>query len=121
MVHLGSTGCKGNPATGEIVSCAHENRFPVVFDRFDAETQRVNLDLARLFADSDIVADKGGAVGCMSALDDPECPAVFRALGLNLGDSAPGAGDAGKPTKPGVSPIFSVGSAETSKIAGARR
>jgi uncharacterized repeat protein (TIGR04052 family) len=121
MVHLGSTGCKGNPATGEIVSCAHENRFSVAFDRFDPKTQRVELDLTKLLEGSDITVDKGGAVGCMAALDDPECPAVFRALGLNLADSAPGAGDAGKQTKPGVSPIFSAGRAEAAKIAGGKK
>jgi uncharacterized repeat protein (TIGR04052 family) len=121
MVHIGSTGCKGNPATGEIVACAHENRFPVTLDRFDAKTQRVELDLTKLLAGSDISVDKGGAVGCMAALDDPDCPAVFRALGLNLTDSAAGANDAGRPTQRGVSPIFSAGPAETAKIAGGER
>lgn len=121
MVHLGSTGCKGNPATGEIVSCAHENRFTVAFDRFDPKTQRVNFDLTALFEGSDLLADKGGAIGCMSALDDPECAAVFRQLGLNLGESAPGAGDAGKQSKPGVSSVFSLGSAKPAKLAGDRQ
>jgi len=121
MVHIGSTGCKGNPATGEIVSCAHENRFPVIFDRFDPKTQRVELDLTKLLAESDLTIDRGGAVGCMAALDDPDCPAVFAALGLNLGDSAPGANDAGKPTRRGASPVFSVGPAEAPKIAGAKQ
>jgi uncharacterized repeat protein (TIGR04052 family) len=121
MVHIGSTGCKGNPATGEIVACAHENRFPVTLDRFDAKTQRVELDLTKLLEGSDISVDKGGAVGCMAALDDPDCPAVFRALGLNLTDSAAGANDAGRPTQRGVSPIFSAGPAETAKIAGGER
>ncbi|PWB94912.1 MbnP family copper-binding protein [Methylosinus sporium] len=120
MVHIGSTACKGNPATGEIVACAHENRFTVALDRFDPKTQRVEFDLSKLLENSDIVADKGGAVGCMSALDDPECPAVFSALGLNLGDSAAGAGDAGKQTKPGVSPIFKVG-ATAAKVVGAKQ
>ncbi len=110
MVHLGSNGCKGNPATGEIVSCAHKNRFTVTFDRFDPKTQQVNLDLTTLFKDSDISVDKGGAIGCMTALDDPECPAIFKAFGLNLADTAPGAADAGLQTKAGVSPMFSVGS-----------
>jgi uncharacterized repeat protein (TIGR04052 family) len=116
MVHIGSTGCKGNPATGEIVSCAHENRFTVTFDRFDPKTQRVEFDFTRLFASSDILADRGGAVGCMSALDDPECPAIFEALGLNLSESAPGANDAGKQTKPGVSPVFKIGPAKTADL-----
>jgi uncharacterized repeat protein (TIGR04052 family) len=109
MVHTGSNGCKGNPATGEIVACAHQNRFTVTLDRFDAKTQQVNLDLTTLFKDSDITVDKGGAVGCMTGLDDPECPAVFKALGLNLTDTAPGANDAGKQTRPGVSPAFVAG------------
>ncbi|PWB83786.1 MAG: metallo-mystery pair system four-Cys motif protein [Methylocystaceae bacterium] len=121
MVHLGSTGCKGNPATGEIVSCAHENRFTVSFDRFDPKTQRVNFDLTALFDGSDLLSDKGGAVGCMSALDDPECPAVFRQLGLNLTESAPGAGDAGKQTKAGASPVFEVGETRTAKVGSSKQ
>lgn len=120
MVHLGSTACKGNPATGEIVSCAHENRFTIAFDRFDPKTQRVEFDLTRLFENSDLLVDKGGAVGCMSALDDPECPPIFAALGLNLADSAQGAGDAGKQTKPGVSPVFKVGPAKAKLMGGKR-
>ncbi len=121
MVHLGSNGCKGNPATGEIVSCAHQNRFTVTFDRFNAKTQQVNFDLTALFRDSDLLVDKGGAVGRMTALDDPECPAVFRALGLNLVDTAPGAADAGQQTKIVVSPVFSVGSAAPSQVAGGKK
>jgi uncharacterized repeat protein (TIGR04052 family) len=119
MVHTGSNGCKGNPATGEIVSCAHQNRFTVTLDHFDAKTQQVNLDLTTLFKDSDISVDKGGAVGCMTALDDPECPAIFKALGLNLTDTAPGAKDAGLQTKVGVSPVFAPGPIVT--IAGAKK
>jgi uncharacterized repeat protein (TIGR04052 family) len=108
-VHLGSSSCKGNPATGEIVACARENRFTVTFDRFDPETQRVELDLTSLFENTDLLSDKGSAMGCMSAPDDPECPAIFAALGLNLTASAAGASDAGKQTVRGVSPIFKVG------------
>jgi uncharacterized repeat protein (TIGR04052 family) len=121
MVHLGSNGCKGNPATGEVVSCAYQNRFSLSFDRFDPKKQRVELDLTRLFANSDLLVDKGGAVGCMTALDDPECPAIFAAFGLNLAESAPGAGDAGKQIKPGYSPIFSVGAAKTPTKLGAQQ
>jgi uncharacterized repeat protein (TIGR04052 family) len=105
MVHLGSSGCKGNPATGEIVSCAYPNRFSVTLDRFNPKTEQVNLDLMTLFRESDINIDKGGAVGCMTAADDPECPTIFKAIGLNPLGAAGGASQ----TKPGVSPIFSVG------------
>jgi len=121
LVHLGSAGCKGNPATGEIVSCLRENRFTVTFDRFDPKTQRVELDLTRLFEATDLAVDKGGAVGCMSGPDDPECSPVFAALGLNLSESAPGARDAGKQTKAGVSPVFKIGAAEPAKVAGAEQ
>lgn len=108
MVHLGSTGCKGNPATGEIITCARPNRFVVSFERFDPRAQMVVLDLARLFAGSDLSADKGGAIGCMSDPSDPECGAIFQAIGLNLNETRPGAGDEGRQTSPGRSSIFTA-------------
>jgi hypothetical protein len=43
----------------------------------------VVLDLAVLFAATDLTRDQGGAVGCMSAPDDADCPALFERLGLN--------------------------------------
>lgn len=108
MVHLGSTGCKGNPATGEIVSCAKPNRFPVAFDHFDMQKEVVALDLAELFKTTDLSVDKGEAIGCMSNPVDPECGAIFAAFGLNLNDTSPGAGNGGQPIHPGKSPIFTV-------------
>lgn len=108
MVHLGSTGCKGNPATGEIVTCARPNRFKVVFDHFDVPKDIVEFDLAELFRTSDLSVDKGEAIGCMSNPVDPECGAIFAAFGLNLNDSRPNAGDEGLPTQAGSSPVFKV-------------
>jgi uncharacterized repeat protein (TIGR04052 family) len=108
FVHLGSTGCTGNPATGEIVACKSPNRFRVTFERFDPAKDTVEIDLTALFKDSDLTVDKGGAIGCMSGPDDPECTAIFGTLGLNLAESKPGAGDAGQPTVGGRSPIFKV-------------
>lgn len=83
-LHLGSTACKGNPVAGEGVSCANANRFDVALAPFDASRQRVDLDLAALYAGSDLAADAGGASGCMSAPDDPECAPLFARLGLAL-------------------------------------
>ena len=57
----------------------------------------------------------------MSAVDDPECVAIFRQLGLNLAESAPGAGDAGKQTTPGVSPVFKIGGGEMAKVVGGKQ
>lgn len=108
MVHLGSTACSGNPATGEIVECKQPNRFTVAFDRFDVAKDIVEIDLTTLFKDSDLTQDRGGAVGCMSGGKDPECPAIFAALGLNLAETQAGTGDAGQQTRAGISPIFKV-------------
>lgn len=109
FVHLGSTGCVGNPAGNETVTCTRSNRIPVRFSGFDPRTQQVVLDLRQLFLTSDLGRDLGGAVGCMSGPDDPECGPVFTQLGLNLTDSAPGAGDAGQPRfADGRSAVFRI-------------
>ena len=101
FVHLGSTGCTGNPVSGETVSCMRPNRLPVVLNSFDPAKQNVVLDLAALFGSSELGSDSGGAVGCMSNPADKECNAIFERLGLAL--------ETGLSLKPGVSPVFSAG------------
>lgn len=108
MVHLGSTGCAGNPATGEIVACARPNRITVALARFDATKDEVAIDLSTLFKDSNLTRNRAGAIGCMSDPSDPECGPIFAGLGLNLNQSHPGAGDEGRQTWPGHSPLFKV-------------
>lgn len=100
FLHLGSTECAGNPAKGETASCKRSNRVPVVFPAFDPATQAVRLDLASLFAASNIAKDQGAAVGCMSAATDADCPPVFGRLGLSL--------ETGQPVEPGKSPAFTA-------------
>lgn len=90
-LHLGSTGCAGDPAKGEAVTCSTPNRVPVAFPAFDAARQQVVLDLAVLFRDSELGRDGGGALGCMSGPEDPECPPVFRQLGVSPATSQPAA------------------------------
>jgi uncharacterized repeat protein (TIGR04052 family) len=82
-LHLGSTGCAGDPVKGEPVTCTNPNRIPVKLPAFDPARQPVVLDLRSLFADSDLSRDGGGAPGCMSGVDDPDCPGVFTRLGLD--------------------------------------
>lgn len=106
-LHLGSTGCKGDPLTGEITSCASANRVPVRLESFDPEKQRVILDLGSLLSETDLNRDWGGATGCMSAPSDPECGPIFEKLGLNLKETDVDANDAGKPSKNG-SQLFRV-------------
>lgn len=81
-LHLGSTGCSGDPVKGEMVICTTPNRVAVRFPVFSAARDRVVLDLATLFDETDLGHDGGGALGCMSGADDPDCPGVFRQLGL---------------------------------------
>lgn len=83
-MHLGSTGCTGNPASGEIVDCTAPNRLELEFDSFNVDTQQVLVDLQPLFLSSNVGVDLGGSFGCMSGKTDPECAAMFEALGLDL-------------------------------------
>lgn len=98
MLHLGSTGCRGDAVKGEIASCANPNRIPVRLASFDSARQRVALDLKALFAGIDLGKDKGFSTGCMSGPADPECAPMFDNLGLRLKETAPDANDAGQST-----------------------
>ncbi|MFN3985760.1 MAG: MbnP family copper-binding protein [Rhodocyclaceae bacterium] len=83
-LHLGATGCTGNPVSGETVSCTSSNRMELRFDDFNADTQRFVIDLQSLLLTTDLSLDYGGPYGCMSGKTDPECPVVFEALSLDL-------------------------------------
>lgn len=82
FVHLGSTGCSGNPATGETARCSAANRPEIALRRFDAARQRVAVDLKALLAGVDVTVNGGGAGGCMAGMTDPECAPIFKAFGL---------------------------------------
>lgn len=90
-IHLGSTNCTGGDSlTGLGVSCSNPNRLPVKFAAFNPSSQQVVLDIQQLLASSNLSQDSGGAVGCMSGTTDPECPAIFDKLDLNLATSPAG-------------------------------
>lgn len=99
-LHLGATGCNGNPVTGETVACQRANRIPLTLPDFDPAKQQVALDLAALFQDSTLGEDRGAAVGCMSGPSDPECVTLFPRLGLDL--------NSGQPVQHGHSPAFAA-------------
>ncbi len=91
--HLGSTGCTGNPQTGETVSCSSENRPLIELDVSDIANQQLVINYAKLIENNALLSDQGGAVGCMSGPTDPECAAVFDALGMGIAgndDPTPG-------------------------------
>lgn len=83
-VHLGSTGCTGNPVTGETVSCGRPDRMNFHFHDFNVATQKIVVDVAALFTSSNLNEDLGGPVGCMSGATDPECDAIFKVMKLDL-------------------------------------
>lgn len=101
-VHLGSTSCAGNPATGtQVTGCAQPNRMDVKLANFDPTTQKVAVDLKALLTGSDITKNTAGTSnGCMSFLKDPECGPVFKALALDWSDAA--AGGTGLPINGGA-------------------
>jgi uncharacterized repeat protein (TIGR04052 family) len=84
-VHLGSAGCSGDPAAGETVGCTFPNRAEIPLKKFNPTRQLVAVDLKTLLAGVDVAVNGSGAPGCMSAPTDPECPTIFRSLGMKLG------------------------------------
>lgn len=84
-IHLGSTGCSGsNPSVGLVDTCERPNRMAYHSHDFNADTQRIAVDVQSLLASSDISQDLSGPYGCMSDATDPECTAIFEQLKINL-------------------------------------
>ncbi len=100
MVHLGSTGCTGNPATGKTVKCSSSNRVPVRLKSFNPARQRVAVDIKALLAGSDLSGGMGSMSraagmdmemsGCMSGPGEMGCGPVFGALGIAWSDTTGG-------------------------------
>ncbi|MDO8328860.1 MAG: metallo-mystery pair system four-Cys motif protein [Fluviicoccus sp.] len=87
-VHLGSTGCTGNPAGGEAVTCTKPNRMSVRLTSFNIATQKAALDLNGLLGNSNLTKDEGGPVGCMSGAD-AECTPIFTAMQIDQANGQP--------------------------------
>lgn len=88
FIHLGSTGCDGD-GRGNVTGCEQENRPEIALTAFDPAANDVAVDLAALLRDSDMDADLGGAPGCMSGFDDPDCEPIFHGLGLPFAGEPP--------------------------------
>lgn len=92
--HLGSSMCSGmSPGP---FACMYGHRVTIRLDGFDPDADTILFDVAELFGDADLTTPNDMMVdpvdGCMSGPMDPECPAVFAALGLQLAsnDTNPG-------------------------------
>ncbi|WP_224368191.1 MbnP family copper-binding protein [Hyalangium versicolor] len=94
FMHLGSTDCAGPPpgqTTGS-AGCAFPNTPEVSLEAFSPETGKVVLDLATLFADTNLDSNSevsNTSIGCMSQKEDPDCAPIFQRLGLSMEAGAP--------------------------------
>lgn len=86
-MHLGSTGCMDD-GMGHVMSCAQPNRPTIDLTGFDPLTGKIVINYGALVAENDISTDTGGAPGCMSGIDDPECVATFGKLGIHIADGS---------------------------------
>ncbi len=86
-LHLGSIGCAMDMTTGTVRECERPNRPSIALSDFDPATDVISLDIAALYANVDLSTEQGGAPGCMSAPDDPECRPIFEAFGLSVDDA----------------------------------
>lgn len=93
-LHLGSTGCDGDPVAGGTTGCTTPNVVRVRdLGPFDPNTGTVIADLAALVAGAPLdVNQMMTPVGCMSGPTDMDCAPFFGNLGLAFaGQPAPGA------------------------------
>lgn len=89
FIHLGSTGCQSNDRTAApSAACSNPNLVAVSFDGFDPSKSIVVADLASLLRDVPLNENTPEPPGCMSGPTDPDCPALFAGLGLDLQSGA---------------------------------
>lgn len=84
LMHLASTVCADD---GGGASCARRNSAEL--DLAFPSDGVVVIDYAVLAAGVDLGADQGGAPGCMSGADDPECIAIFSDYGVDIETGEP--------------------------------
>jgi uncharacterized repeat protein (TIGR04052 family) len=83
LFHLGSTGCTNllgqDAGANEFeVTCAKPSFNDIVLEGFSARTNVVTLDLARVFADTDL------STMSMCHGDGASCPALFASVGVDF-------------------------------------
>lgn len=89
-MHLGSTGCDGDPVSGGTTMCGAPNRVEVDFDTFDPATNTVVADFAALVDGAALDENQEATpVGCMAGPSDGDCAPLFDNLGLPFGGEEP--------------------------------
>jgi len=84
LIHLGSTGCMGDVASGGVTSCTKPNRPDYVFDDFRADGDVIVADMLELLQTTNLKTDQ-----CHSFED--ECAPMFAELGIDwtTGETSP--------------------------------
>ncbi len=90
FLHLGSTECTDD-GDGGVASCGRPNVGEVALTDFDPFQRVIVADYKALVADTDLETNAGGAPGCMSEADDPECASILPHLGVNASTGQPDA------------------------------
>jgi len=89
-MHLGSTGCDGDPVAGGTTSCSNPNRPAAEFASFDPATDAVVADFAALVEGAALdVNQPETPFGCMAGPSDSDCAPLFDNLGLPFAGSTP--------------------------------
>jgi len=89
-LHLGSTGCDGDPVSGGTTECSAPNRVDVELDTFAPESDTVIADLAALVDGASLDENQPETpFGCMAGPSDSDCAPLFDNLGLPFGGSEP--------------------------------
>jgi uncharacterized repeat protein (TIGR04052 family) len=87
--HLGADTCSA--VSLSTLTCKYPDESTVTLSGW-SPTATINLDLARLYADSDLDAQVNGTTdtipGCMSTAGDPECPPLYDKVGLSFESAA---------------------------------
>ena len=81
-LHVGSTGCAGNPNAGTI-TCGKPNRSQVELKNFDVDKSEIVLDVSDMLSGSDLST----TAECHSGT--PNCEAMFNALGVDYATGKP--------------------------------
>jgi uncharacterized repeat protein (TIGR04052 family) len=90
-MHLGSTGCDGDPVAGGTTTCDNTNRMDAELASFDPATDTVVADFAALVEGAELdVNQPETPFGCMAGPTDGDCAALFNNLGLPFAGSEPG-------------------------------
>ncbi len=91
-IHLGSTACASGSLTSPATVCGNPNRVAITFEGFDPAKNVIVADLGALVSEANLdVNAPDSAPGCMSGVDDADCPSVMQAFGLPFGSQAAGA------------------------------